>query len=540
MLQLLAIIEEPFIAGWDTPNGLGLKPFIGELWIIATIVAVLLTPFFTRRSNVACALVSLAGLAVAFLSVLLVGDSSIVGTHFRGLLVADQFSVLWKLMLLLFVFGIILMWFSTTASSMHEGDGPEFFTLLLGATLGMMLMSSTANLLMLFMAIEMASYPSYVLAGFRKTHRVGAEASLKYVLFGAAASAVMVYGLSLLYGLYGTLQVDEIAHQMTRSSGAASAALLAVAIFGLIVGIGFKVSAVPFHFWCPDVFEGASIEVSAFLSVASKGAALALLLRVMMTFAAALGYQNHPGVSLSAIAWTIGIIGAITCTVGNTAAFVQTHIKRLLAYSSIAHAGYMLCAISLLVRHGAALTDPANQVAQVLLFYLGAYLFMNLGAFTIAGLIYRETGSEDIREYANMGRRQPVLAAAMFCCLVSLIGLPPFAGFMAKWNVLWVLFQNGGWWWILIVVIGINTILSAFYYFRVVRQMYLPLAAAPETTEQTILPNPIGTIIGVGCALILFLMLIAYNPLDRLTHNYGKVYLGAGTGTRSAQTASAQ
>src|SRR5438552_3266375 len=175
MHLLLATIEKPFIPGWDTPGGLGLKPFIGEIWIIGTIVAVLLTPFFTRRSNVACALVSLAGIAIAFLSVLLVGDASIVGTHFRGLLVADQFSVLWKLMLLLFVFGIIMMWFSTTASSMHEGDGPEFFTLLLGATLGMMLMSSTANLLMLFMAIEMASYPSYVLAGFRKTHRVGAE-----------------------------------------------------------------------------------------------------------------------------------------------------------------------------------------------------------------------------------------------------------------------------------------------------------------------------------------------------------------------------
>jgi len=475
-------------------------------------------------------MVSMVGLVLAFISVWIVNaDASVIGVHFRGLLVSDQMAVLWKLMLLLFVFGVILMWFSTTAASMHEGDGPEFFTLLLGATLGMMLMSSTANLLMLFMAIEMASLPSYVLAGFRKTHRIGAEASLKYVLFGAAASAVMVYGLSILYGLYGTLQVDELARAMI-GGGAASAPLLAVSVFGIIVGIGFKISAVPFHFWCPDVFEGASIDVSAFLSVASKGAALALLLRVLMTFSAALGYQDHPGVSLSSIAMVIGIIGAVTCTVGNTAAFVQTNIKRLLAYSSIAHAGYMLCAVSLLVRHGEGMKNPADQVSQVLLFYLGAYLFMNLGAFTIAGLIWRETGSERIADYAGLSRRQPVLAVAMFCCLVSLIGLPPFAGFMAKWNVLWVLFQNGGWWWILIVVIGINTILSAFYYFRVIRVMYLT-----PSDEPALFPNPVGTAIGVACAAILLLMLIAYNPLDRLTRSFGQVYLGSGGQTRTAQ-----
>src|SRR3954465_10454861 len=174
MHSLLAAIDKPFIPGWDTPGGLGLRPFVGELWIIATIVAVLLTPFFTpRRSNLACAAVSFIGLLVAFVSILFtigLGDGG-AGWHFRGLLVSDQFAVLWKLMLLLFVMGIILMWLSTTAASMHEGDGPEFFTLLLGATLGMMLMASTTNLLMLFMAIEMASLPSYVLAGFRKTNR---------------------------------------------------------------------------------------------------------------------------------------------------------------------------------------------------------------------------------------------------------------------------------------------------------------------------------------------------------------------------------
>src|SRR3954468_20660276 len=301
-LQILADIGRPVL-----PGGSELAPFAPELVLVATIVGILLTPFFTRRSNAAAALVSLAGLILAMFSLIWAKDAGL-GEKFLPMLINDHYAILWKLMLFIFVIGVILMWFSTTASMMHEGDGPEFFTLMLGATLGMSLMASTANLLMLFMAVEMASLPSYVLAGFRKTDRIGSEASLKYVLFGAATSAVMVYGLSMLYGLYGTLQlysttgpegqhVAGLAEAMSHAAGPSAAlgaggsALLVVAVFGLICGIGFKISAVPFHFWCPDVFEGASIDVSAFLSVASKGAALILLMRVLMIVASAHHYS---------------------------------------------------------------------------------------------------------------------------------------------------------------------------------------------------------------------------------------------------------
>jgi NADH-quinone oxidoreductase subunit N len=431
-------------------------------------------------------------------------------------------------MLLLFVMGIILLWFTTTADAMHEGDGPEFFALLLGATLGMSLMASTSNLLMLFMAVELASLPSYVLAGFRKTHRIGAEASLKYVLFGAATSAIMVYGLSMLYGLYGTLKVEELATRMTLAPG--GSALLAVAIFGLIVGIGFKISAVPFHFWCPDVFEGAGIDVAAFLSVASKGAALALLLRVLMLIAAALGYHNAPGVSLTGIAAVIGIMGAVTATVGNTAAFVQTNIKRLLAYSSIAHAGYMLCALSLIVKHGSDLVGPEHngvipvQAAQALLLYLAVYLFMNLGAFTVAGVVAKQTGSELIADYAGLGRRSPVLGAAMGAFMFSLVGLPPFAGFIAKLNVMYVLGDNGGWWWWLVAVIGVNTIFSLYYYLRVVKVMYLD-PAKEGSREINVASNPLGAGLAAACAVILVLMLVGFGPMTTLTTAYGRLHL---------------
>lgn len=513
MIDLLANIDKPFIPGWSTP-GYGLRPFAAEMILIGTIVAVLLAPFFARKSNITTALITLLGLAIAFLSVLVIGISDgVVGTHFRGMMLADPLSVIWKGMLLLFVIGVVLMWFCSTSYSMHEGDGPEFFTLLLGATLGMMLMSGTTNLLMIVMAVELASYPSYVLAGFRKTHRLGAEASLKYVLFGAGSSSVMIFGLSLLYGLYGTLQLETIAAQV--ASQPVNLPLLCVAVLGLIVGLGFKISAVPFHLWCPDVFEGANIDVSAFLSVASKGAGLVLLMRVVMTFAQAAGYQAHEGQVLTALAVIVGSLGAITATVGNTGAYVQNNIKRLLAYSSIAHAGYMLCVLSLLIERG----QPMNQAIQALVLYLLVYLFMNLGAFTVAAIVYRHTGSEDLAGLAGLGRRSPLLAGAMFACLISLIGLPPFAGFIAKVFILWSLMSAGSWWWILVIVIGVNTIISAFYYFRIIKSMYLASSDLPEINT-----GPLGPFLATSCAVILLFMMIAYAPVGRLTERFGQIH----------------
>ncbi len=520
-MNFLSAIGLPFIPGWDE-----LRPFLADLWLIATILGVLLTPFFVRKPNAACGTVALAGLIAALVSLLIVGSGpEVIGSHFRGTLTLDRVAILWKAMLLLFTMGIVLMWFSVTAEGMHEGDGPEFFALLIGATLGMSLMGSTTNLLMIFMMVELASLPSYVLAGFRKTRRLGAEASLKYVLFGAATSAVMVYGLSMLYGLYGTLQLegpDGLAARMTATSG--GSALLAVAIFGLIVGIGFKISATPFHFWCPDVFEGASIDVSAFLSVASKGAALVLLMRALMLIADAAGYHNSPGVNLNALAVLIGVLGAVTATVGNTGALVQTNIKRLLAYSSIAHAGYMLCALSLLVKSGSSPEgfDPAGAVAQAILLYLAVYVFMNLGAFTVAGLVYRQTGGETLDHFKGLGTRAPVLAACMAAAMVSLLGLPPLGGFAAKVNLLWVLFQNGEWWWTLIIVIAVNTIISAFYYFRVLKAMYLETGDTEPLTA-----HPLGLATSVACAVMLVVLFIGWNPLHRLTTHYSGMYFAA-------------
>jgi NADH-quinone oxidoreductase subunit N len=228
-------------------------------------------------------------------------------------------------------------------------------------------------------------------------------------------------------------------------------------------------------------------------------------------------------VSLTALAAVIGILGAVTCTVGNTAAFWQENIKRLLAYSSIAHAGYMLCGLSLLVRGASASSsfDPSSEAARAILIYLAIYLFMNLGAFTVAGLIWRETGSENIQDYAGMGRRSPILAFCMTLFMFSLIGLPPLAGFAAKVGVLWVLIQNGGWWWALVAVIGINTILSLYYYVRVVKVMYLNTSDRPS-----FIPNPVGLGVAVLCAAMQIVMFIGFSSLSRITRDHSDVYLG--------------
>lgn len=513
MIATLASLGLPFI-----PTSGDMLPLAPELILIATVVAVLLAPFFQPRSNAMCALISLAGLLAAFITSIVASSATPAGPLFRGLLVNDPLSIYWKSILILFAIGVVMMWFGVSRSSMHEGDGPEYFTLLLSATTGMCLMGGTSNLLMLFLAVELASLPSYVLAGFRKTRRLAAEAAMKYVLFGAASSAIMVYGLSLFYGLYGTLQIQEIAHQMAGPNGLP--ALAVVGLIGILVGLGFKISLVPLHFWCPDVFQGAHVDVSAFLSVASKGAAIVLLMRSLQLLASGMGYA--PVQPLTAIAWTLGILGAITATWGNTAAFTQTNIKRLLAYSSIAHAGYMACALSLVIKGSSAAADfqVGHAGIAAILIYLTVYLFMNLGAFTVAGAVQRATGDDSITGFKGLGSRSPLLAFCMTAFLFSLIGLPPMAGFVAKLMIMTRLFQNGGWWIVLVVVIGINTIFSLYYYMRIARAMYLEKAPAGKP----FLPRFSEGLIAVACTAILIWMLIGFNTVDRLTGAHSVIY----------------
>lgn len=496
---------------------------LAPMWVlIGTIVTVLLGAMVVGRRALPIAGIALIGAVLTGASCFWVFDRVADGA-WTGLspgqrapmLLADNFSMFFGVLVSAFLAAVIGLWIcgagvTDNRADMHR-NAPEFFVLLLGSALGMLLMVSTTNLLMIVIAIELASLPSYGLAAFDKRSRVGAEAGIKYVLFGGVTSAIMIYGVSLLYGLYGTLDVSAIAGQLARGE---PSLLAAIALFAVTVGIGFKISAVPFHYWCPDVFEGAAIEVTTWLSVASKAAGLGLLLRILGIIA-----QAGAGTAFTAYAsLAVGIFATLTCTVANLAALHQTNIKRLLAYSSIAHAGYMLMAAAIFTRVNTADSHPAFAPLAV---YLIVYLFMNLGAFGCAAMVSWATGSETLDGYAGLGRRQPWVALLMSVCLFSLVGLPPLGGFVAKIWLLYGVWGAGLKW--LVVVAVINTAISLYYYAKVARAMWL----TPDQRPAFSAPVAGLALASLSVIVVLLTGTVAINPLlqraDALTKN---LYLG--------------
>ena len=481
--------------------------FRTELCLAATIVLVLLCRMLPVLRRLDAGLVALGGVCFALwfawndLRGIPVGGADAGAAAgamrqelFGGLLVFDSLTAYIRFLLMGFL--VVYIPFTKASGIPDHEDGADFYTLVLGATLGMCLMASANHLLMVFMAVEMASVPSYALAGLLKGRKASSEAALKYAVYGAGAAGIMLYGISLLAGLLGTCHLPSMAAELSRvvDAGATSGSVMVLALGGLMVAVGlaFKLSAVPFHFWCPDVFEGAAAEIGGFLSVASKAAAVALLLRICFGLgvpasghdaAAAIGAtlaEAHGSGLLATrhfIVALVGLMAAVTCTLGNLAAYGQTNMKRLLAYSTIAHAGYLMMAVAAAVAMVGV--DPAGSrdAVSAVAFYLGTYLFMNLGAFAIVAFLRNTLRSEEIESYAGLVRSSPGIVIATGVVLVSLIGLPPLAGFWAKFLVFSSLVQaitagaDRPLMLVLLVVGGINTVISLFYYLRVLKVM---------------------------------------------------------------------
>lgn len=463
-----------------------IQRLLPEIWLTVGMMAVLIGAFFRRSSHAAPAGLAILSLLLAIASVLPTLTMP-AETIFSDLLAIDPFSQFFKLLLLAFTTLVAVQWLITAREKSDPLDSPDFFCLILGATAGMALMASANHLLMLVVAIETASLPSYALAGYRKRTRSGSEAAMKYVVFGAASSALMIYGSSLLYAQAGTLDLPTIAAEAGRLWSTTSAAalttsqgpLLALGVVFLLAGIAFKLSAVPMHFWCPDVFQAAPTAITTFLSVASKGAAVVLLVRVLYTF----GILAPHDASAHGLAIGVALLGAVTATWGNLLALRQSNIKRLLAYSSIAHAGYIIMAASLLAVAGSVI--DRGQVVGAVLFYLTVYLFMNLGAFTVAALIERPAGRTDLPVYAGLISRQPALAVAMSVFLLSLFGLPALGGFMAKIQIAVSMTKLGVCGFGLIAILLINTLLSLYFYLKPVYHMiFLPATEKPAINER--------------------------------------------------------
>jgi len=356
------------------------------------------------------------------------------------------------------------------------------------------------------MAVEMASVPSYALAGLLKGRKPSSEAALKYAVYGAGAAGIMLYGLSLLAGVLGTCHLPSMAAELAKVAhvGSDGGSVMVLSLGGLMmaVGLAFKLSAVPFHFWCPDVFEGAAAEVGAFLSVASKAAAVALLLRVAFSLgvpAASLGVPAGGEAAAQTLAslgetrhfmvYVVALMAAVTCTLGNLAAYGQTNMKRLLAYSTVAHAGYLMMGVAAAIAMAGVTAAGTRDAVTAVAFYLATYVFMNLGAFAIVALLRNTLRSEEISAYAGLVRTSPGIVVAMAVVLVSLIGLPPLAGFVSKFLVFSSLVQaiSAGaerpLMLVLLVVGGLNTVISLFYYLRVLKVMTFDPPPAERATE---------------------------------------------------------
>jgi NADH-quinone oxidoreductase subunit N len=448
-LIVLALIVLAYDLGWrnESKRGLG--------WLAAGGIAVvfILTAVFSRPS-----------------------DESL--QVWGGMLRHDWLSFSFTL---LFLFGAgVTCLFAMEMKSL--GQHGEFYLLLLVSTIGMILMASAANLIMLFLAIETTSIPLYILAGFYKLDDRSTESGYKYFLFGAMTSAVMLYGFSLIYGFTGTTDIYEITEQI--SSGDVSLTLAIGTLILVMVGFGFKISVVPFHFWAPDVYEGAPTPVAGFLSTASKAAGFAVLMRILLTVYA------DPAV----IPYWVIIIAALSVfsmTLGNALAISQKNIKRLLAYSSIAHAGYALIGV-------AALSDLG--IASVV-FYLVVYVVTNLAAFGIVAAFGRISGSDQIADYAALSRRSPTLALIMLVTFLSLAGMPPLGGFVAKFFVFAAAVKAGLVW---LAIIGVlNAIVGLYYYLVVLKVVYLYRSEDEETPVPVTRPYTLAlTILVLGIILL--------------------------------------
>jgi NADH-quinone oxidoreductase subunit N len=433
---------------------------------VALLLIVLVDASLTRLRGRIAHVTSALALAAALVALLRERLVTTGPKIWSGMVVLDPLGVAFKTLILGAALVLVLAYTFRNARELR-GLGPaELYALLLAATLSALLLVSANDLAMLYLSLEMLSLSSYVLVAYIKGDRMSNEASLKYLLFGAASTGAMLYGLSLIYGMTGTTSLPGIQEALVAGLSETNRLTLYVAVVFVFAGFGFKTAAVPFHFWCPDAYEGAPTPVTAFLSVAPKVAGFAILTRFF--YGSLATPLMNPWDLAPSLPWPalLAVISVVTMTVGNVAALTQTNMKRLLAYSSIAHAGYILMGLVALSENG----------ARGVLIYLFAYLLMNLGAFLVVMLIHHHEGTFDVRDYPGLLRRAPLLAVALTLFLLSLVGIPPLVGFVGKLYVFAAVVEKSrvtAWYGWLALVGALNAAVAAFYYFRVLKAMLI-------------------------------------------------------------------
>ena len=449
----------------DLKNLASLDFFYPELILSASILLLIVLDLLVRAKRI-LAVVAIAGCVAALIFTFDLYSAQ-PGWLFHRMMILDNFSLFFKIFSLAAALLCILM--SLGSNEIKQVSQGEYYALLLTCTLGMFFMASSSNLLMAYLSLELVSITSYILTGFLPRNRRSSEAALKYLIYGGVASGTMIYGMSWIFGMAGSLDYAAIHSALAQPEINKTAVYIAFML--ILAGFGYKVVFVPFHMWSPDVYQGAPTPFTAFLSVASNASGIAIMMRFFF-----------PGVSsavpggdwafIPGVEWphVLLFVSMITMTVGNLCALNQRNLKRMLAYSGIAHAGYMLMGLTVLT----------NEGLSAILFYAVVYLIMNIGAFVVVGMIANITGDEDIESYRGLAWRGAVIPATCLAVfLLSLTGLPPFAGFVAKFFLFAAVLQQGGLFFILALVAVLNSVISLYYYAKVIKIMFLD-APAPE------------------------------------------------------------
>lgn len=451
--------------------------FAPEIVISVTALVILFAGLFKwKEDHVKLSLISVAGLLVALFYTFILKET--YGTTLSGNVLTDQYAVFFKVIFIMTLIGIIII--SQDYFKELNVLPSEYLVLLLFAGVGMMIMVTTSDLLVLFLGVEITSLSSYVLTGYSKKNNKSNEAAIKYLVLGIIASAIMLYGLSFIYGITGETEMTNIRAALIGKNKA----VLTVGLVMLIAAFSFKFAAAPFHQWVPDVYEGAPTPITAFLSTGSKMAAIAAFIR--LTYMCFPDFANY---------WKpiVLILSVFSMFIGNLFAIWQKNIKRMLAYSSIAHVGYILVGVYL-----------ATKLSMTgVLFYSVIYVIMNIGAFAVVIAVARGKMLEDLDNYRGLSKRAPVLAFSMALIMVSLIGLPPTSGLWGKFYIFAEAINQGIYW---LAIVGlINSVISMYYYANVIRHMYILEPVNGETESPIEISNPIRSVVVVSSVLIILL-----------------------------------
>jgi len=489
-----------------------IKYFIPELIIILTVlVGIIADLFYSKKKSYLVGNWVLGGLVISLIAVLMHNENNVL-TLFTNMVTLEPFAVYFKVIILIATVLVVAM--SRFNDEFKNYGTGEYYILIAIMVFGMMLMVSSVDMIMIYLAIETVSIMSFILAGYLKKEKRSNESSLKYIIYGAFSSGLMLFGMSILFGLTGSTKLCLIGNNISLLNGSADFALI-ISFVLILAGFAYKISAVPFHFWTPDVYEGAPTTITAFLSVAPKAAGFAVLIRFFhIVFGDAGALQAGSWLTQVELPWDqiLALMAVITMTLGNVVAIQQENLKRMLAYSSIAHAGYLLMVLPVLS------TDSIFAI----MFYLFVYVLMNLGAFFTVIAVKNKTGGETFADFKGIGWKMPIVGLVMTVFMFSLTGLPPTAGFIGKFYLFAALIEGGTQFYWLAFVGVFNSVISLYYYMRVVKVMYF------DGEPQKTLTNPIFpvTFILVALAILIIIFGVYWSSIADWARNSLIFYVG--------------